>query len=333
MLNNIPDSPPQASATSPGAVPNLGGANGAATLGGDGLHVASQYRPATASDPGAMTAAQARMLPTPALSAQAWSAGVRSHLTDFPVVSMRPQTANTVMVLDVMPNGAPDDFYTDGKAWIDVVDTDCLTGNPALCCAHIGINSTAVQFGSQAYNGAALKPMQFVMGVTGIAGYIDPTGKWSIGSDVTTPLTYSFTVRTSNTYDGIMAGEMVMGNLNGYGAGMVGHATMGNDVHKYAMLVISSGATYLNSWEGQALHFMIGHVEQAQIDVTGLILADGKDISVGSTTGTKIGSVSTQKLGFFGSTPIAQAVLATGAGKTADDIITALQNLGLVRQS
>lgn len=31
--------------------------------------------------------------------------------------------------------------------------------------------------------------------------------------------------------------------------------------------------------------------------------------------------------------PIAQAVLATGAGRTVDDVITALQNLGLVKQS
>lgn len=38
-------------------------------------------------------------------------------------------------------------------------------------------------------------------------------------------------------------------------------------------------------------------------------------------------------LGFYGSSPIAQALLATGAGHTVDDVITALQNLGLLRQS
>lgn len=37
--------------------------------------------------------------------------------------------------------------------------------------------------------------------------------------------------------------------------------------------------------------------------------------------------------GFYGTAPIAQAVLATGAGRTVDDIIAALQNLGLVKQS
>ncbi len=39
------------------------------------------------------------------------------------------------------------------------------------------------------------------------------------------------------------------------------------------------------------------------------------------------------RLGFYGVTPVARAVLATGAGHTVDDVITALQNLGLVKQS
>ena len=38
-------------------------------------------------------------------------------------------------------------------------------------------------------------------------------------------------------------------------------------------------------------------------------------------------------VGFYGTAPIAQAVLATGAGRTVDDVITALQNLGLVKQA
>ena len=38
-------------------------------------------------------------------------------------------------------------------------------------------------------------------------------------------------------------------------------------------------------------------------------------------------------VGFYGTAPIAQAVLATGAGATVDNVITALQNLGLVKQA
>lgn len=38
-------------------------------------------------------------------------------------------------------------------------------------------------------------------------------------------------------------------------------------------------------------------------------------------------------LGFYGVTPVARQTLATGAGASVDDVITALQNLGLVKQS
>ncbi len=38
-------------------------------------------------------------------------------------------------------------------------------------------------------------------------------------------------------------------------------------------------------------------------------------------------------LGFYGQTAVARQLLATGAGHTVDDVITALQNLGLVKQS
>ena len=50
-------------------------------------------------------------------------------------------------------------------------------------------------------------------------------------------------------------------------------------------------------------------------------LADAKNLVVGTTTGTQIGTASTQKLGFFGATPVVQQ---TG------NVLTALSNLGLV---
>ena len=60
---------------------------------------------------------------------------------------------------------------------------------------------------------------------------------------------------------------------------------------------------------------------------------------VAGTTGTADGSFSDvikvlgNKLGFYGVTPIVRAVLATGASHTVDDVITAMQNLGLVSQT
>ncbi len=50
---------------------------------------------------------------------------------------------------------------------------------------------------------------------------------------------------------------------------------------------------------------------------------DGKNIILGTTTGSKIGTATTQKLGFYNATPIVQV----GASV---DVVTGLQNLGLL---
>jgi len=60
---------------------------------------------------------------------------------------------------------------------------------------------------------------------------------------------------------------------------------------------------------------------------------DGVHVVAGTTTGTKIGTGTTQKLGFWNATPVVQQVLATGASHTVDDVITLLQTLGLCKQS
>jgi hypothetical protein len=57
------------------------------------------------------------------------------------------------------------------------------------------------------------------------------------------------------------------------------------------------------------------------VDSTGIQPADGTNVIVGSTTGTKIGTATTQKLAFYNSTPIVQP---------SANALTALSNLGLI---
>jgi len=57
------------------------------------------------------------------------------------------------------------------------------------------------------------------------------------------------------------------------------------------------------------------------------------NIVTDTTTGTKIGTATNQKLGFWNATPAVQQVFATGASHTVDELITVLQNMGLIRQS
>lgn len=71
-----------------------------------------------------------------------------------------------------------------------------------------------------------------------------------------------------------------------------------------------------------------------KMDSTGqLRLGESINLQLGTTTGTQVGTGSGQKLGFWGATPVVQQVLATGTGKTVDNVITALQGLGLFKQS
>lgn len=64
--------------------------------------------------------------------------------------------------------------------------------------------------------------------------------------------------------------------------------------------------------------------------VTGSVITNS--IKQRTVDGLKIG-IATDKIAFYGKDPIVQAVLATGAGATVDDVITALQNLGMVKQA
>ena len=68
------------------------------------------------------------------------------------------------------------------------------------------------------------------------------------------------------------------------------------------------------------------------ITMGGDLTMNTNDIVSDASTGTKIGTATGQKLGFWGATPVAQQVFATGASHTVDELITVLQTLGLLKQ-
>jgi hypothetical protein len=76
--------------------------------------------------------------------------------------------------------------------------------------------------------------------------------------------------------------------------------------------------------------------EVMRLTSAALVMAAGKNIAFSTATGTQIGTVggaAGQKLGFWGVPAVVQPVLATGASKTVDEVITVLQAIGLCRQS
>lgn len=57
--------------------------------------------------------------------------------------------------------------------------------------------------------------------------------------------------------------------------------------------------------------FQVNSVTSASISSSQLTLLDGLDIAIGTTTGTKIGTGTTQKIGFFNATPVVQRTTYT----------------------
>jgi hypothetical protein len=87
---------------------------------------------------------------------------------------------------------------------------------------------------------------------------------------------------------------------------------------------------------GTSLYANANATSRLTVTEFALTLADAVNFVFNTTTGTKIGTVggaAGQKIGFWNATPIVQPLLATGAGATADNIITVLQTLGLCRQT
>lgn len=77
----------------------------------------------------------------------------------------------------------------------------------------------------------------------------------------------------------------------------------------------------------RAAHRVAGSAS-AYLALAGGTMADGADVALGTSTGTKIGTTSSQKLGFFGTTPQTQATAVTAlvnstggtAGGTISDV-------------
>lgn len=89
----------------------------------------------------------------------------------------------------------------------------------------------------------------------------------------------------------------------------------------YNVAGVLTGTTLSSALVTTALGFTPANVNNPVFTGTTITLAEGQNLVIGTTTGTKFGTATTQKLAFYNSTPIVQP---TG------DLITGLQNLGLI---
>jgi len=113
--------------------------------------------------------------------------------------------------------------------------------------------------------------------------------------------------------------------------------------HERLRLAWASNVAILGTEKGsgggtaRALEFRTDNTTRLTIgSAGGFTLADAQDIAVGTTTGTKIGTATTQKIGFFNATPVVQQAAvadATDAASTQarlNDLLARLRTLGLI---
>lgn len=120
-----------------------------------------------------------------------------------------------------------------------------------------------------------------------------------------------------------------------------------------ALWVNTGNDTVLNAANGETLIFAVNTTAKMTISGTETTYADGQNVAVGTTTGTKYGTSTSQKLGFYNATPVTQRTASgasgfvVGAGTNANslstwtggvgataytvgDIVAALKTLGFI---
>jgi len=81
---------------------------------------------------------------------------------------------------------------------------------------------------------------------------------------------------------------------------------------------------------GDSIQLQTNGIPRITISDGGMSLQDGKDFALGTTTGTQFGTTTSQKLGFFGATPVVQRPKASYNNWAAlSDVVDALVDLGL----
>ena len=132
---------------------------------------------------------------------------------------------------------------------------------------------------------------------------------------------------------------------NGQTFNLYGRYTSGTDHERFFVTAptTAGAAVQLGTQKGsgggtaRALEFQTDGTTRMTIGSGGsFTLADAQDIAIGTTTGTKIGTATTQKLGFYNATPVVQPTAVANATDAAtvitqlNALLTRMRNLGLI---
>jgi hypothetical protein len=179
------------------------------------------------------------------------------------------------------------------------------------------------------------------------------TGAGNVGIGTSSPLSALHvrgTSATTNTGATILADSSASLAAD-IGGSIAFRATDGTDVRTYGLIRggktnAGSGGfdgylaleTRANAQANTTERLRITNAGRVGIGTTSpsSLLADAGDITVGTTTGTKIGTATTQKLGFYNATPVVQPAAVADATDAAtvitqlNDLLAKLRTLGII---
>lgn len=139
---------------------------------------------------------------------------------------------------------------------------------------------------------------------------------------------------TSSSPTQVTSGQAV-GALSSFGYHDSGafHSSAGAIVYFVAAESYTSGAQGTNIQFWTTPTASTTSAKRLCIEASGEVTLEAGSHLQTSGAGFKIGTATSQKIGFWNATPVVQQVLATGAGATVDNVITFLQTIGLCKQS
>lgn len=140
---------------------------------------------------------------------------------------------------------------------------------------------------------------------------------------------------TTGTVGG--TGVQATGSLTGSTGAQIGLAVTPSIVQSgsssYTALLVNSTETSVGAGSKTLLDLQTGNNSKFKVDNAGnIVLADGASLATGTSAGTKIGTASTQKVGFFNATPVTQQAVSgsRSSGAALAALLSALANLGLI---
>jgi hypothetical protein len=182
--------------------------------------------------------------------------------------------------------------------------------------------------------------------------YNDGAGGLAASSDFTVDLDWNdaavtFTGLKLNVTDTASLSDSKLLDLQSGGTSQLS-VTSGGVVRSNAFYVSPTTNNGIVNGSGATLSLRRAGIEYLNIGTNALTVRDGTNLVFNTITGTKIGTATNQKLGFYNATPVVQpttavssATVVGGGGTAVDDattfngytlaqVVQALQNLGIL---